>query len=217
MTETGNNAGNGAEQRRPSASEAELAADLKPAGALERMMIQQMARAHDTTLACFDRAEGASEPAACEIELRLAARFMALFMQQAGALDRRRAQARQAEEAARRETFDADLTRSQVRLAFWEQSLRRFEGAAAADAGGRDQPDGLENLDERDDLEDLADPAALRDMAERPGLPSPIGADGQIDPDALEALAERVGTLALGSPDAGPTPTANGAGKQESA
>ena len=85
-----------AEQRRPSASEAELTADLKPRGALERMMIQQMARAHDTTLTCFDRAEAAPEAAAREVELRLAARFMALFLQQASTLERRRALARQA-------------------------------------------------------------------------------------------------------------------------
>ena len=66
MSEPGKDTGNGADggaasQRRPSASEAELTADLKPAGALERMMIQQMARAHDTTLACFDRAEAAAQ------------------------------------------------------------------------------------------------------------------------------------------------------------
>ena len=106
MSVSGKVTGNGVEQRRVSASEAELIADLKPTGALERMMIQQMARAHDTTMACFNRAEVAAEAGAREVELRLAARFMALFMQQAGALDRRRAQARQAEEAAQRLSFD---------------------------------------------------------------------------------------------------------------
>ena len=42
MSEPGKETG-AAEQRRPSASEAELVADLKPRGALERMMIQQSA------------------------------------------------------------------------------------------------------------------------------------------------------------------------------
>ena len=111
MSEIGNGMG---EPREPSASEAELCADLKPTGALERMMIQQMARAHDTTLACFDRAEAAPEPAAREVELRLAARFMALFMQQAGALNRRRTQARQAEEAVRRGAFDTEAAKTRA-------------------------------------------------------------------------------------------------------
>ena len=110
MSETGT--GKGAEGRRPSASEAELVADLKPSGALERMMIEQMARAHDTTMACFDRAEAAPEGAGREVELRLAARFMALFMQQAATLDRRRAQARQAEEATQRLSFDAQAAQT---------------------------------------------------------------------------------------------------------
>ncbi len=208
MNETGNGA---AEQRRPSVSEAELVADLKPTGALERMMIQQMARAHDTTLACFDRAEATPEtetPGAREVELRLAARFMALSMQQAVALDRRRAQTRQAEEAAQRLSFDERAAETRARMAHWEESLRRFEGAAGA--GGRNEPD---EQDEPDDLEDLAafgeldDPEALRDMAARLGLPSPIGADGQIDPAALAALAERAQDMLLGGPGA-----ANGAG-----
>ena len=55
MSETGNGS---ADQQRPSASEAELVADLKPTGALERMKIQQMARAHDTTLAFGGRRAG---------------------------------------------------------------------------------------------------------------------------------------------------------------
>ena len=189
-----------AEQRRPSASEAELVADLKPMGALERMMIQQMARAHDTTMACFDRAE-AGEAAAREVELRLAARFMALFMQQAGALDRRRAQARQAEQAAQRLSFDERAAQTRARMAHWEESLRRLEGAAGSGA------DDLEDLDDLDDLDELADPAALRDMAERLGLANPVGPDGQIDPDALAALAQRAEDLLRGGTGA------NGAGK----
>ena len=211
MTETGNNAGNGAEQRRPSASEAELVADLKPTGVLERMMIQQMARAHDTTMACFDRAETAGETAAesgvREVELRLAARFMALFMQQAGALDRRRAQVRQAEEAARRETFDGTAAQTRARMAHWEENLRQLEGAT----GGGEDPHDLDDLESLDDLEALQDPAALRAMAERLGLPSPVDADGHIDPDALAALAERAQDLLPGGPGAGLP--ANGAGK----
>ncbi len=76
-----------------------------------------MARAHDTTLACFDRAEAAPEvPGAREVELRLAARFMALFMQQAVALERRRAQAHQAEEAARRAAFKRDRARTEAMI-----------------------------------------------------------------------------------------------------
>ncbi len=106
MSETGNGS---ADQQRPSASEAELVADLKPTGALEHMKIQQMARAHDTTLACFDRAE-VGEPAAREVELRLAARFMILFMQQAGALDRRRGALDAA--AAKTGTLTRDCTRT---------------------------------------------------------------------------------------------------------
>ncbi len=212
MRESGKVTGDGAaEQRRVSASEAELIADLKPTGALERMMIQQMARAHDTTMACFDRAEAALEtetPGAREVELRLAARFMALFMQQAGALDRRRAQARQAEQAAQRLSFDERAAETRARMAHWEESLRHLEGAAGA--GKRNEPD---ELDDPDDLEDLAafgeldDPEALRDMAERFGLPNPVGADGHIDPAALAALAERAGELLLDGPAA-----ANGAG-----
>ncbi len=196
MSETGNGA---ADQRRISASEAELSADLKPTGALERMMIQQMARAHDTTLACFDRAE-AAEAAAREVELRLAARFMTLFMQQAGALDRRRAQARQAAEAARRGGFDLEAAMTRARMAQWEDNLRRFEGAART--GAPDGFDDLEALDELDDLEDLENPDALRNMAERLGLPSPVGADGQIDPAALAALAERAQDMLQGGPAA---------------
>ena len=38
------------------------------------------------------------------------------------------------------------------------------------------------------------------------GLPSPIGADGRLDPDAVKALAERAGDLLLDGPAA-----ANGA------
>ena len=204
MSETGNAAGNGAEPRRASDSEAALAADLKPTGALERMMIQQMARAHDTTMACFDRAEAAAEtetPGAREVELRLAARFMALFMQQAGALDRRRAQARQAEQAAQRLSFDERAAQTRARMAHWEESLRRLEGAAGRGA------DDLEDLDDLDDLDELADPAALRDMAERLGLANPVGPDGQIDPDALAALAQRAEDLLRGGTGA------NGAGK----
>ena len=212
MSEPGKETG-AAEQRRPSASEAELVADLKPRGALERMMIQQMARAHDTTLACFDRAESTPEtetPGAREVELRLAARFMALFMQQAVALDRRRTQTRQAEEAAQRLSFDERAAQTRARMAHWEESLRRFEGAAG---GGADDLDDLNDLNDGDDLEDLAafgeldDPEALRAMAARLGLPSPIGADGQIDPAALAALAERAQDMLLGGP------AANGAGK----
>ncbi len=214
MSETGTDTGNGAAvERRPSASEAALAADLKPTGALERMMIQQMARAHDTTLACFGRAEAAEEtPGARAVELRLAARFMALFMQQAGALDRRRAQARQAEQAAQRLSFDERAAETRARMAHWEESLRRFEGAAGA--GGRNEPD---EQDEPDDLEDLAafgeldDPEALRDMATRLGLPSPVGADGNIDPAALEVFAARAEDILFGGPGAGPA-AANGAG-----
>ncbi len=40
------------------------------------------------------------------------------------------------------------------------------------------------------------------------GLPSPIGADGRLDPNAVTALAERAGDLLLDGPAA-----ANGAGK----
>ncbi len=206
MSEQGKDTGNGADggaasQRRPSASEAELTADLKPAGALERMMIQQMARAHDTTLACFDRAEAAAEAGAREVELRLAARFMTLFMQQAVALERRRTQAHQAEAAAQRLSFDERAAQTRARMAHWEESLRRLEGAT-----GRREDD-FEDLDDLDDLDELADPAALRDMAARLGLPSPVGADGQIDPAALAALAERAQDMLLGGPGA-----TNGAG-----
>ena len=213
MSETGN----ADRKRRASASEAELMADIKPTGALERMMIQQMARAHDTTLACFDRAEAAPEAAAPEaaareVELRLAARFMALFMQQAGALDRRRAQARQAEAATQRLCFDERAAETRARMAHWEESLRRFEGAAnARGGGGLDELDDLDELAALDGLKDLADPEALRDMAERLGLPDPVGADGRIDPGALEAIAQRVGEQLLGGPGAGPA-AANGAG-----
>ncbi len=40
------------------------------------------------------------------------------------------------------------------------------------------------------------------------GLPSPIGADGRLDPNAVKALAERAGNLLLDGPA-----TASGAGK----
>ncbi len=119
--EAGSRAAEEAEgRRRLSSSEAELVADLKPAGALERMMIQQMARAHDTTMACFDRAEQAVEtteaPGAREVELRLAARFMTLFMQQIGALERRRVQARQAaaDETAEGETAKGETAEGET-------------------------------------------------------------------------------------------------------
>ncbi len=207
MSEIGNGMG---EPREPSASEAELCADLKPTGALERMMIQQMARAHDTTMACFDRAE-AAEAAAREVELRLAARFMTLFMQQALALDRRRAQARQAEEADQRLSFDGQAAQTRARMAHWEESLRRMEGAAGAQGrAGHDEPDDFNELEDLADLDDLADPAALRDMAERLGLPSPVGADGRVDPAALEALSRKLGERLLGGQGTGPA--ANGGG-----
>ena len=96
--------------------------------------------------------------------------------------------------------FDLEAAMTRARMAQWEDNLRRFEGAARTET-----PDGfddLEALDELDDLEDLENPDALRNMAERLGLPSPVGADGQIDPAALAALAERAQDMLQGGPAA---------------
>jgi hypothetical protein len=183
-------------------AEAELAADLEPRGALERMVVEQMAAAHVATMASFDRAEAtpdgtAPDAAAREIELRLAARFMILFLRQAATLERRRSLARQAERAESSAAFDAAMARDHARMTFWEESLRRFEEAAAgAEAEGGDalgDLDDLDGLDDPDGLEDPVDAAALADMAARLGLPSPLDAAGNLDPAALEALVERTG------------------------
>ena len=70
-----------------------------------------------------------------------------------------------------------------------------------------------EALDDLEGLEDLADPQALSDMAERFGLPNPVGPDGRVDPAALEALSQQLGERLLGGPAAnGPGKGANGAG-----
>jgi hypothetical protein len=50
---------------------------------------------------------------------------MALFMQQVGALDRRRAQARQAEEAGRRAAFERDCTRTEAMIGGMEGFLKQ--------------------------------------------------------------------------------------------
>ncbi|MDH3475158.1 MAG: hypothetical protein OEM59_15875 [Rhodospirillales bacterium] len=203
----GPQAGEGGARR--ARAEAELAADLKPQGALERMVVEQMAAAHVATMASFDRAEAAPhgtapDAAAREIELRLAARFMTLFLRQAATLERRRALARQAERAESRAAFDAALARDHARMTFWEESLRHVEAAAkhsetGGDHGGGDGLDVLGDLEDPDELDGLAglddpaDVAALAEMASRFGLPSPLDAAGNLDPAALEALVERTG------------------------
>jgi hypothetical protein len=106
----------------------------------EAMLAEQMAACHRVVLDCLGRAEGAGEAeTARHGELRLAARFMTLFLRQSGALDRHRDHIRRAREAAAKAGRDS-LNR-EVALANaqgrgfadgLEASLRRFEQAERA-------------------------------------------------------------------------------------
>ncbi|MDH3595232.1 MAG: hypothetical protein OEU09_18705 [Rhodospirillales bacterium] len=107
-------------------------------GDREAMLAEQMAACHRVVLDCLGRAGRAGDAeAARHGELRLAARFMALFLRQSGALDRHRdhlRRAREAEEQAGRDSLNrqVSLAAAQGRglAQGFEASLRRFEQAA---------------------------------------------------------------------------------------
>ena len=106
----------------------------------EAMLADQMAACHRVVLDCLARGERAGgAEAARHGELRLAARFMTLFLRQNGALDRHQDHARRARAAE--EQAGRDRLNRQVNLAAaqgrglaegFEASLRRFEQAERA-------------------------------------------------------------------------------------
>jgi hypothetical protein len=116
----------------------------------EAMLAEQMAACHQVVLDCLARATRAGDAeAARHGELRLAARFMTLFLRQSGALDRHRdhlRRAREADEKAGRERFGRQVTLAAAQgrglAEGFEASLRRFEQAErerkAAAAGRND-------------------------------------------------------------------------------
>ncbi len=133
------------------------APDGAPHGDREAMLAEQMAACHRVVLDCLGRAGRAGDAeAARHGELRLAARFMALFLRQSGTLDRHRDHLRRAREAE--EQAGRDRLNRQVSLAAaqgrglaqgFEASLRRFKqaererSAAATDRETGAPPDTL--------------------------------------------------------------------------
>jgi hypothetical protein len=103
----------------------------------EAMLAEQMAACHHVVLDCLARAARAGDAeAARHGELRLAARFMSLFLGQSGALDRHRdhvRRARDAEEKAGRESLNRQVTLAAAQgrglAQGFEASLRNFEEA----------------------------------------------------------------------------------------
>jgi hypothetical protein len=125
----------------------------------EAMLGEQMAACHRVVLDCLGRAERAGEAeAARHGELRLAARFMALFLRQSGALDRHRDHLRRAQEAqakAGRDSLNREVALANAQGRGFadglEASLRRFEQAERARrAAARD----------RETAQPASDPAA---------------------------------------------------------
>lgn len=128
----------------------------------ETMLAEQMAACHSVVLDCLGRAERAGEAeAARHGELRLAARFMTLFLRQSGALDRHRdhlRRAREAEEKAGRQRLGRQVTLAAAQGRGFaqglEDSLRRLEQAE------RERRAGPEAQAAPGDLADPVDPAA---------------------------------------------------------
>ncbi len=121
-----------------------------PRGNREAMLAEQMAACHRVVLDCLARATRAGDAeAARHGELRLAARFMSLFLGQNGALDRHRdhlRRARAADEKAGRERLGRQVTLAAAQgrglAQGFEASLRRFEQAQRERKAARDREAG---------------------------------------------------------------------------
>jgi hypothetical protein len=148
----------------------------------EAMVAEQMAACHRVVLDCLARAGDAE--AARHGELRLAARFMTLFLRQNGALDRHRdhvRRARAADEKAGRDRLNRQVTLAAAQgrglAQGFEASLRRFEQAA------RERRAGAEGGETPFD-EDFAAP-----LPEDPVWPPTEAAGAQTEADPADPAA----------------------------
>jgi hypothetical protein len=151
----------------------------------EAMLAEQMAACHQVVLDCLARAGRAGDAEAPRHgELRLAARFMSLFLRQSGALDRHGdhvRRTRETEEKAGRDSLNRQVTLATAQgrglAQGFEDSLRRFE-QAEREAGA--PPD------------DLAAPAQPGADAATTAQPGTDPAEGALYPrgDDFEAWAK---------------------------